>query len=90
MARKASVKGTTVLSKPHVPTPPCSLDDISRVCGFNLGHDEATRLANISLIQAKGEALATLLQTKQKLKSSSVVIEIYQILRVLMFIFLLI
>lgn len=72
MARKVGIKGTIVLSKPHVPTHPCLLDDISRVCGFNLGHDEATRLANISLIQAKGEALVALLQTKQKLKSSSV------------------
>lgn len=71
MSRKAVSKGTTSYSKPPIPKPSCSLDDISKVCGFTLGHEEATRLDNISLIQAKEEALATLLLTKQKIMSSS-------------------
>jgi hypothetical protein len=36
------------------------LDLLARVCGFSLGYDESTRNANISLIQAKEEALLAL------------------------------
>jgi hypothetical protein len=43
------------------------LDLLARVCGFSLGYDESTRIANISLIQAKEDALLALQNTKQKL-----------------------
>lgn len=36
-----------------------------------MGQEESTRLANISMIQAKEEALAALLRAKQKIVSSS-------------------
>jgi hypothetical protein len=70
-ARKAGTKGTTSCPKPSSPQPSCSLDVISKVCGFSLGLEEETRLANISLIQAKEEALVAMLLTKQKILSSS-------------------
>jgi hypothetical protein len=70
-AKKAGTKGTTSCPNPSIPQPSCSLDDISKVCGFSLGLEEETRLANISLIQAKEEALVAMLLTKQKILSSS-------------------
>jgi hypothetical protein len=45
---------------------------MARICGFSLGQEETTRLANISLIQAKEEALLALQKAKQKIVSSSV------------------
>lgn len=47
------------------------LDNLASVCGFSLGEEEATRLANISLIQAKEEAVQALLNTKLKLSLAS-------------------
>ena len=41
------------------------------MCGFSLGVEESTRLANISLIQVKEEAIIALLNTKRKLNLSS-------------------
>ena len=45
---------------------------MARICGFSLGQEETTRSANISLIQAKEEALLALQKAKQKIDSSSV------------------
>lgn len=73
MARKADIKGTTSCSPPSSPTEPCSLDIMARVCGFSLGQEETTRLANISLIQAKEEAFLALQKVKHKIDLSSVV-----------------
>lgn len=71
----AQAKGTNQCS---IPLPPISssspLDSIARVCGFSLGIEESTRLANISLIQAKEEAVKALLDTKAKLCLSSEVV----------------
>jgi hypothetical protein len=69
IAQKANAKGITSPSIPPPPNPSCSLDLLARVCGFSLGYDESTRIANISLIQAKEEALLALQNTKQKLSS---------------------
>lgn len=58
IARKVFTIGITSSSIP--PPPPnssCSLDLLARVCGFSLGSDESSRISNISLIQAKEEAL---------------------------------
>lgn len=66
MARKAISKGITSSSTLPISDTSCSLDTIARVCGFSLGNEEATRIANISLIQAKEDAMAALLNTKQK------------------------
>lgn len=73
MARKAVSKGITSSSDNILPISDtsCSLDTIARVCGFSLGNEEATRIANIFLIQAKEDAMATLLNTKQKILPSS-------------------
>ena len=46
---------------------------MARVCGFSLGQDEVSRIANISLIQAKEDAFIALQKTKQKIESSSVI-----------------
>lgn len=46
---------------------PNHIDDVTRVCGISLGNEEATRIANISLIQAKEEAAIALLKAKQKI-----------------------
>ena len=46
---------------------------MARVCGFSLGRDEVSRIANISLIQAKEDAFIALKKTKQKIESSSVI-----------------
>jgi hypothetical protein len=67
MSRKASIKGTISGPSSSISIPSCSLEDISRVCGFSLGEEEATRLAHISLIQAKEAALVALINTQQKL-----------------------
>lgn len=71
MARKAAPKGTTSSSNPSSYDSTCTLDTIASVCGFSLDNEEATKIANISLIQAKEEAMAALLKTKQKIVSSS-------------------
>jgi hypothetical protein len=72
ISRKDGVKGINSCPTSSDPIPSCSLEDISRVCGFSLGEEEATRLANISMIQAKEATLAALLSTKQKIMVSSV------------------
>jgi len=72
ISRKDGIKGINSCPTSSDPIPSCSLEDISRVCGFSLGEGEATRLANISMIQAKEAALAALLSTKQKIMVSSV------------------
>jgi hypothetical protein len=46
---------------------------MDRICGFSLGQEETTRLANISLIQAKEEAFLALQKVKHKIDLSSVV-----------------
>ena len=46
---------------------------MARICGFSLGQDEVSRIANISLIQAKEDAFIALKKTKQKIESSSVI-----------------
>ena len=46
---------------------------MARVCGFSLGQDEVSRIANISLIQAKEDAFIALQKTKQKIESSYVI-----------------
>ena len=71
MARKVISKGITSSSTLPISDTSCSLDTIARVCGFSLGNEEATRIANISLIQAKEDAMAALLNTKQKILPSS-------------------
>jgi len=71
MARKATPKGTTSSSNPSSYDSTCTLDTIASVCGFSLGNEEATKIANISLIQAKEEDMAALLKTKQKIILSS-------------------
>ena len=70
MSRKTTSKGNDSSSS-SISIPSCSLEEISRVCGFSLGEEEATRLANISLIQAKEAAFAALVNTKQKIVLSS-------------------
>ena len=64
IARKAGTKGTTSCSSKPSVNSSSSLDNIARVCGFSLGKEEATRLANISLIQAKEVALIALANAK--------------------------
>jgi len=64
IARKAGTKGTTSCSSKPSVNSSSSLDTIARVCGFSLGKEEATRLANISLIQAKEVALIALANAK--------------------------
>jgi hypothetical protein len=64
IARKAGDKGTLSCSIPSTSSSNCSLDTIARACGFSLGLEEETRLANISLIQAKEDAMMILLKTK--------------------------
>lgn len=65
-ALKASQKGTCSTSQPY---PPCStsIEEISKIYGFSLGEEEETRIANISLIQAKREAADIIIKTKAKL-----------------------
>jgi hypothetical protein len=71
IARKAGDQGTLSCSIPSTSSSNCSLDTIARACGFSLGLEEETRLANISLIQAKEDAMMILLKSKQKILSSS-------------------
>ena len=70
ISRKTANKGNDSSSS-SISIPSCSLEDISRVCGFSLGEEEDTRLANISLIQAKEAAFAALVNAKQKIMLSS-------------------
>lgn len=58
------------LTPPHS-NPSNSLEILASVCGFSLGPNEEARIANISLIQAKEEALLALRKTKQKLTKLS-------------------
>jgi hypothetical protein len=74
-ARKAGNKGTLSCSIPSTSSNKCPLDTIARACGFSLGLEEETRLANISLIQAKEDAMMILLKTKQKILSSSDIVK---------------
>jgi hypothetical protein len=67
IVRKANAKGITSAPIPSLPNPSCPLDLLARACGFSLGYDDSTRIANISLIQAKEDALLALQNTKQKL-----------------------
>jgi hypothetical protein len=60
---------------------------MARICGFSLGQEETTRLANISLIQAK-EAFLALQKVKHKIDLSSMAtieskIELFLKMRVL-------
>ena len=69
-ARKALAKGISAPPiPPSCPNPPCALDSLAKTCGFSLGNDDSTRTANISLIQAKEDALAAIQSTKKKLSS---------------------
>jgi len=72
-ARTTDAKGTKSIPSSSCSTDTCSLDSMARVCGFSLGQDEVSRIANISLIQAKEDAFITLQKTKQKIESSSVI-----------------
>ena len=72
-ARTADAKGTKSIPSSSCSTDTCSLDSMARVCGFSLGQDEISRIANISLIQAKEDAFIALQKTKQKIESSSVI-----------------
>jgi len=72
-ARTANAKGTKFIPSSSYSTDTCSLDSMARVCGFSLGQDEVSRIANISLIQAKEDAFIALQKTKQKIESSSVI-----------------
>jgi hypothetical protein len=67
MKVKAGNKGINNCSSLFSTQPLCSLDEISKICGFSLGLEEETRLANMSLIQAKEEAMTSLLLTKEKI-----------------------
>ena len=70
MDGKAKTKGIST-SKPLPPPPLLNpLDTLASVCGFSLGPDETSRIANISLIQAKEEALLAIQKIKDKIESS--------------------
>ena len=70
MDGKAKTKGIST-SKPLPPPPLLNpLDTLASVCGFSLGPDETSRIANISLIQAKEEALLAIQKIKDKMESS--------------------
>ena len=71
-------KATAFIPKgiPSIPPKPISdssthIEELARACGISLGEEESTRLANISIIQAKEEALLALQKTKQKVMLSS-------------------
>lgn len=68
MARKAmsTPKGIVPISSspPHISSD--TIEMIARASGISLGQEENIMLENISMIQAKEEALAALLKTKQK------------------------
>ena len=69
MDGKAKTKGIST-SKPLPPPLLNPLDTLASVCGFSLGPDETSRIANISLIQAKEEALLAIQKIKDKIESS--------------------
>lgn len=78
MLKKATARKATTIPKGMLPNssipshiPFATIEIITRACGISLGQVESTRLANISMIQAKEEALAALLKTKQKIQLSS-------------------
>jgi hypothetical protein len=60
-----------IINKGATNASPCPLEDIARVCGFSLGPDEESRLANISLIKAKEDATSALQAAKQKMLAGS-------------------
>ena len=66
MKARAGNKGKNNCSSLCSTQPLCSLDEISKNCGFSLGFEEETRLANMSLVQDKEEAVTSLLLTKEK------------------------
>lgn len=69
MAKKAIDKGISCSPNTHPPLASFNpLDSLARVCGFSLGFDDSSRLTNISLIQAKEEALLALHNVKNKLE----------------------
>jgi hypothetical protein len=70
-AKNANHKGITQLPSISTNASPCPLEDIARVCGFSLGPDEESRLANISLIKAKEDATSALQAAKQKMLAGS-------------------
>ena len=72
-ARTVDEKGIKFIPSSSSSTNTCPLDSMARVCGFSLGQDEISRIANISLIQAKEDAFLALQKTKQKIESSSVI-----------------
>ena len=72
-ARTTDAKGIKFIPSSSCSTDTCPLDSMARVCGFSLGQDEISRIANISLIQAKEDAFLALQKTKQKIESSSVI-----------------
>ena len=71
-ARTTDAKGIKFIPSSSCSTDTCPLDSMARVCGFLLGQDDISRIANISLIQAKEDAFLALQKTKQKIESSSV------------------
>jgi len=71
-------KATAFIPKgiPSIPPKPISdssthIEELARACGISLGEEESARLANISIIQAREEALLALQKTKQKVMLSS-------------------
>jgi hypothetical protein len=48
-----------------------NIELVSRACGISLGQDENSRLATISLIQARDKAMEALLKARIKVMSSS-------------------
>jgi len=71
-ARTTDAKGIKFIPSSSCSTDTCPLDSMARVCGFLLGQDDISRIANISLIQAKEDAFLALQKTKQKIESSSI------------------
>jgi len=67
---KAGTKGNTLCSD-SITSSAKQVELISRVCGINLGENESSRIANISLIQARDEAVEALLKVKNKFLLSS-------------------
>lgn len=54
-----------------IPKSSVQIEELARVCGISLGENDSARIANISMLQAKEEALLALQETKQKLMLSS-------------------
>jgi len=72
MNRKAAMASTGISSHPNPNnTVVNQVELISKVCGINLGDDIKNRAANISLIQARDEAVEALNKAKNKILLSS-------------------